>query len=169
MLAEKHWFDRMCDLWPQDSNRTTWTTRNGSLSTDLFFKYCTKNLGQVIFLTPVYCSGWSSVPTLAVASIDHQRTFAVSVFTFVAGGQRPLISHRLDAFPGLSVSLGLTEWHCRCFCPSSSTVLLIPSSVPLGHHRAIGAQWGHCFRCARSSRTPFCRSVNLIFGPFSSH
>lgn len=51
------------------------------------------------------------------------------------------------------------------FCPSSSTVLLIPCSVPLGHHGAIGAQWGPLFlvyKHPRSSWTPFWCSVNLV-------
>lgn len=72
-------------------------------------------------------------------------TFVVSVFTFVAAHseasdhtQAGLFSRTLFEFvPDRNALWG--------FCPGSSTVLLIPCSVPLGHHGAIGAQWGHCF------------------------
>lgn len=38
-------------------------------------------------------------------------------------------------------------------------VLHLPCSVPLGHHGAIGAQWGHCFSCT---------SVHVPLGPPSA-
>lgn len=101
-------------------------------------------------------------------------TFVASLFTFVAvqlwGLRTSTLTaymlwspwaelHTLTCLPGLCihVCVDLDRVALLNYCPNSSTVLHIPSPLPLGHYRGIGGQWGNCFKCTHThSHTYAC-------------
>lgn len=129
------------------------------------------------------------------AHSSGKLTFVASLFTFVAAQLWGL--RTATSTPYMLWSLR-AEWHtclsgfCICVYGSGQNSIVgllhqqlhstaYASPVPLGHYKAIGGQWGYCFRCTHiHMRIPLdplsvvCAGCLLLvcssrFRPFSSH